>query len=74
MNCLLHVTSRVVNGPAVNDMEDEHDFGDMQVVEDARPIPARGRPRCSAGGEAKTKVVVCFIVTQNLVWSNLLVT
>ena len=32
-------------------------FGDMQVVEDASPIPARDRPRCSAGGETKTKVL-----------------
>jgi hypothetical protein len=32
-------------------------FGDMQVVEDASPIPTRDRPRCSAGGEAKTKVL-----------------
>ena len=65
MNCLLHVTSSVVNGRRrgceeartnCDVMEDEHDFGDMQVVEEARPIPARGRPRCIAGGETKVKL------------------
>ena len=28
-------------------MEDEHDFVDMQVVEEARSIPVRYRPPCS---------------------------